>query len=492
MLKKILSFFYTDLHWKLISLGLAFVIWYVAMNLHDPLENRPNSANLQVRGIEIMERDGLVVVNADELRAMSINFSVRGFRSAFGYVSLDDFIVYVDMRSVNSTLALNADGPTIQRLPININLLSGFEFQSVRPAFVDVELDVRERRVFPLRVVELGSVQEGYELQSIQPTNTNVTVTAARETMNTICHVRVEVDLTDAGDEVDATIVVVDYDGEDITNQIIALSVSQTAVRVQKSPVRTLEIRVEPIGEMAPGFSIAPDGITTSELFINVVGSEDVLNDISYVLLQFNRDGLAESVERSISVADYLPEGLSLSKSAPENVIVAITVEPIQRRTFFVLWRDVFGNIYDALHQTINDPVAVRVVLSGPQSIINALQTSDLNVAFDLRNLPIGIQWVPLSVINLPTGVTLAEPIQPVEMQIFAPAQAEPDVNDEPMPEPTPTPTPTPDPTPAPTPEPTPPPEENGNGGNDDDNGNGDTYDPNDEIDPNIEDGYDD
>ena len=129
-------------------------------------------------------------------------------------------------------------------------------------------------------------------------------------------------------------------------------------------------------------------------------------------------------------------------------------------------------------HDPISPPDNIRVVVSGLRSVVDAMSHDDITVVLDLRNRGIGVHWVPLTA-NLPAGVTLAENLQPIQVQIFTPAIEDPD--DDPVPSPTPTPgpettpeptpgpTPTPIPEPTPTPTPTPEPIENGNG----ENGNG-------------------
>ena len=108
MIKKILSFFYTDLQWKLMSLLLAVVIWLVAMHLHDPMVNHSLPRNLHIENLQTLERDGLVLLNEYELRDTNINLGIRGNRSAISELTTENlayFNVYVDMRAVNSALA---------------------------------------------------------------------------------------------------------------------------------------------------------------------------------------------------------------------------------------------------------------------------------------------------------------------------------------------------------------------------------------------------
>jgi len=479
MVKKILSFFYTDLHWKLISLGLAFVIWFVAMNLHDPSENASFPIPLQIVNLAYMERDNLVLVNEAELRGMTINLGIRGLRSAFEDLDAGDLIVYIDMRTVNISEALASDVPITELLTVNTNLLPGFELQYVRAANVAVELDWRVTAPFTLQIEDIGQVRDGYELRSLRPDNLMVSVIAAREVINAIDHVKIEVDLEalDDNDNIDASIMVIDQYGEDITHRVIELSINTTTVRAQVLPVRSVELRVEQVGEMASGFIVSE--IRPTELFIDVVGNVEILDEIEYISIEFDLDGLGESIERPINIADFLPSGVFLSESTPEEITISVDVEPIQRRTLFVPRRDVRTIGYGVYHTTIGDPANIRVVVNGPQSTVGAMNVNALRVELDLRGLPVGIHWVPLTV-ALPFGVSLAEPMQSLQVQIFEPALDEPDdyipevtpypsPSPTPEPTPTPTPTPTPEPTPPLTPEPTPPPEENGNG----ENGNG-------------------
>jgi len=230
---------------------------------------------------------------------------------------------------------------------------------------------------------------------------------------------------------------------------------------------------------MASGFIVSE--IQPSVMTIDVVGLAERLDEIEYIEVPIDIQGLRESTTMPVDTASILPEGLALSRNAPTEITLTVDVEPIQVRTFFVPRRDASFLEYGATYTTISDPPNIRVVVSGPQSIVNGMTANALDIVFDLRNLPVGIHWVPLTVRNLPPGVSLVEPAQTLHVQIYAPAQNDPEETPEPTPTPTPEPTPSPTPTPIPTPDPTPtpPPDENGNG----ENGNGYDDDPDDPLD---------
>ena len=466
MVKKFLSFFYTDVQWKLLSLGLAFVLWIVAMNAHDPYENVSFNMGLQLNNVHYLERQGLVLLNGDELASTLISLGVRGNRSAFVGDTAAQFDVFVDMLAVDVDRVLTSDGPVVDILPVNPNLLPGFVLQYVRTDSVGVLLDRLESALFNVDVDFYGQVREGFEVQSGAAVNASVRIAGAREHIKQIARVSVEVDLTDVDSDIGipAPLAVYSHDGEDIT-RLFRLGVAETTVMVRVLPVRAIPITVVTVGQMAPGYGMAD--IEPSVSFINVVGTEERLDEIEYIEIPFDLEGLAASIEGSVDIREILPAGLTLSESADYEIIISITVEPIRRRTFFVPRDNISQRGLGAFPEPIGPTTNIRVVVTGPQSIVDGMIVDDINIVMDLRNLPIGTHHVPLRVENLPMGVSLAEPLQSLFIQLHIPAQPDPvDPDDDPPevpPEPTPQPTPSP---PEPTPEPTPPPNGNGENGN--------------------------
>jgi len=480
MVKKILSFFYTDLQWKLISLALAVVVWFFAMNMHDPPVNDTFSNPLQLVNERVLDRYNLVLLNRNELLETPFNIGVRALSSYFTNLTIEeraDFYPFVDLSAIDTAGALEADEPVTQILSVNPNLRYGFELWFIRNAHgsasVEVHLDRLISRSFVVEPDAVGQVMDGFELRSIQAVNQNVTVSGARTHVNRVAFVGFEVDLANIDTDTDFSevpLVVFDMFGEAMTEYVrlgyVWLGVRETTVNVQVLPVRRVGIRIEPIGQVAPDFALA--SMDSPVLYVDVVGAADILDETEYILLEFDLDGLTEDSERQLAIADFLPAGLELSNNAPEEITVSVVIEPISRRVLFVPGRYIITRGVGVLADPVDPVVNVRVVVSGPQSRVSAMTVHDIGIEMDLNNLPIGVHRVPLTA-ALPEGVSLAEPLHALYMNIHLPARDEPVVPEDPLPETTPTPTPIPTPTPTPTP--TPSPGENGNGY--EENGNG-------------------
>ena len=66
-MNKFFSFFSTDIHWKLIALFLAFLLWIVGSNVNNPHENGSINARLNVANFELLANEGIVLLNEDAL-----------------------------------------------------------------------------------------------------------------------------------------------------------------------------------------------------------------------------------------------------------------------------------------------------------------------------------------------------------------------------------------------------------------------------------------
>jgi len=429
-MNKFFSFFSTDIHWKLIALFLAFLLWIVGSNVNNPHENGSINARLNVANFELLANEGIVLLNEDALDT-GVNVGVRGARDylsallgADAHVQEAHVIPSIDFRAIDFDAVRISDVPVTVRLDITANLYEGLEPRSIRPRYVDLELDVLMRHSFQIEVEILNEVAPNFEIRPIRLANSWVTVTGARSVVSEIDSVWVSIDVVGLHTESEESVslVVLDHAGRDITD-MVELSVRETTATIPVWPIDALEFDVEPTGEVAAGFAVAE--IEFYPQTINIIAPEERLIQLTPLLMGIDVETANATINRSISVLEYLPDGVYLAQDQSSYVDVTVVIEPIENRIFFVPRDNVRSRMMAPLYEVLTDVTNIRVVISGPRSLLSDLTSADIGLELDLRNLPIGIHNVALSV-ELPAGMSLAQVPPRLQVQIHESVTDEP------------------------------------------------------------------
>jgi YbbR domain-containing protein len=400
--------------------------------MSDPFLSVIVSPRLQLENLEVMTHEGIMVLNGDDLREINVSVLVRGQRSDMNALRaamadperLAAFLeVSVDFRAVNVEDVFYADGISTQYLRISPNLQSGFEHLSINPPHIEIQLDVAQRQSFPVQTVQHGDVPPGFELQHIRLRNETVTIRGARTELQQIAQVRANVDITGVHGDVEQTIQleVFDANGENMTGRVYP-NVVETTASVRVWPVRQAEIRLRGTGSPAAGFAVA--GISGEITTVEVVGSAEILEEFENIRAEIDLTGASTNIIQTLNIADWLPEGVYLRQNETSEMVVTARIEPIEERTLTIPHGNIRSRGVVGLYQLVNENAPIRITVSGPRSLIEALDATEILPEFDLRRLPIGVHTVPLMV-ELPAQLTLVGTPPTLLVQIHEPAITE-------------------------------------------------------------------
>lgn len=434
-MKRVLSFFFTDIHWKLLSLMLAFLLWFLAINMTNPIQNTSYSVPLEMVNMEILTNAGLVVVNKDALDR-DIQVGISASRLDLEYLnSLSNdparralyITPSVDFRAVNVDDIIQSGGAVTVPLSVSVNLsLEGLGYFSISPRIINVEIDMVAQGAFDVSVDIEGEVDSGLELQPIRLANNRVTITGTRTTIAKINKVQVAVEVWGIQeDEVhdNLPLMVLDAEGNDMTH-LVTLSVSETTAFLSVWPVETVGIQVAPVGALAPGFAV--ESIDFEPKTVEVTGAADTLRELEYIALEVNLAG------RDTSFVDHvdlqLPAGVYLRHEADALVDVMVNVEPVERRVFIIPMDNVRSRGISVRYDVLSEMATIRIDVYGPRALLSELTSGDIGLELDLRNMAIGVHHVPLTV-DLPTDIYLAQRAPTLQVEILEPATA--DENDD-------------------------------------------------------------
>ena len=428
-MKRILSFFTTDVRWKLLSLTVAILLWLVGANMNDRSQNQVYNLPLQFNNIDILAGQGLVLLNEDILNT-HVRVSVRAPRSiqeVLGDVDVDVQLasIYpsIDFRAINPSQVADNEGPIQVRIDIsaNLDIDKNLELVSIQPRFIYAEVDTIQRSVHPILVDVVNDVAPGFELRPVQLANSAVNVTGPRSIVETIDNVSVQVDVM--GIHTIQTLynlplVVVNQNGYDITD-LVQLNVRETSANVPVLQIEPIELRVQVTGDVATGFAMAEIDIEPKT--IDIVATQERLQELEYILVPVNLEAANESFVREFNMVDILPSGVFLRTGEQQNLAVTVGIEPIERRVFSIPLDNVRIRGIAAIYQILGEQTHVRIDISGSRSVVEALHYSDIHLELDLRNLQIGVHHVTIMV-HLPEDTTLAMGAPSLQVQIHEPA----------------------------------------------------------------------
>jgi YbbR domain-containing protein len=414
--KSVLSFLFKDFKWKLLSLGLACILWLVGMYVNNPPSVEPFTRFLAVSNIDALSRDGIVLLNEQELRSEQITVNIRAPQSELAVLSrnTENIEASIDLRHINPEAVLEAiaesDAPLTLAMDVFVDMPENYERISTRPRTVSVQLDRFVRQAFEVRVIQEGEVRAGYDLMSLESVNKTVIVSGARSLVEQIYAVECRLNVGDATErfEQSAYIVAVDSHGRNITHMPgLEFSVRETMVSADIRPYKQVPLAITYTGELAAGYTVT--GLSIEPDVITVAGSYDMLAELDTLHLEpLDLTRAATSQTFAIPIARSLPPGLALRESyALTNATIIVIIEPLLTRDFIfpVGEVQVFGFPLGAVQLANNEPIRLSVI--GAQTDMTALEREQIRVSVNLMGLEEGEQSVPLTV-SLPHGITLS------------------------------------------------------------------------------------
>lgn len=177
-----MNWFFHNLQWKVLSLFVAFGIWFVVMS--------SNSIELPKEvALELDLPSGLVVANEVPDR---VTFRLAGSKFFLRTVANSLDTIRIDLTKAKA-------GPTYYKIEKeSIHLPIGVKILSISPSTINPVLEPVDRRSVPVEVVQKNEVPNGYRLVRLQAMPKNVRIKGPRGEIEKISEIRSQpIDLSD-------------------------------------------------------------------------------------------------------------------------------------------------------------------------------------------------------------------------------------------------------------------------------------------------------
>jgi len=414
LVKRAAAFFYKDFHWKMLSLALAFVLWFVGINVNNPVQ----PVTYDNLPLTVLHRDQLalndaMILNEQQVNNTRISASIRATRSNHALIQTarnDNIQASIDLSTINFDEVFEGGSPVSVYVDVDVFIHQDYISRTMRPYRVEVVLDRHGSLTLPVQVDLQGTPYEGFELRTPIVSQSLVRITGPRSVLDEVSEVQVRVDIDEAYETVEGVypLVVFNNRREDMTSAV-SLSIQAVHIQVPIWPYANIPMAVNTVGTVASGFTVTE--IRIEPPVASVMGNaEEIAGTVSVPLGELDIDGIDQTLELTFDIRQALSgTGLVLSGNAVSEAVVTVVVEQIITRDMQLPLANLTVRGYQQSFNFVSQsPITVSV--RGRASIVHALNLGQITASLDLAGLGAGTHQVPVS-ITVPGEVSLVNPI---------------------------------------------------------------------------------
>ena len=386
---------------KLLSLGIAIVVWFVIINSEDPIGSK-EFKDIPVKLLNenhVQEREKVLEVIAGD----TVDVVVEGRRSQLDLLTESDIEATADLLEVSfmDTVLVKASVPNYPDVTVMNN------GENVMKLLFD---DYVTRR-FSFQVETIGEPMEGYYVGDALPSPNIIQISGAKTVLDKVKEVVLEVDVS--GRSVDFTTtaipVVYDMNGDMISSSKLNLQAESDTVTVNV-PIfasKEMKVRVTTVGEVPEGYELLTENIAFQPETIRVAGSKEDLEKLGYYLtLEVDVTGQTGTIEKNIPLSTMLDDELT-SLRVVDNQIAAVkvTVTPYEEQTLEIPVSKInVQNLKDGLKAEFGQNATIPVTLRYKKVRSPLITVDHLKPSVDLSGCTEGTYKIPLR-LELPSKV---------------------------------------------------------------------------------------
>lgn len=298
---------------KILALLVSTILWFIAININDPISQQSFSVNVQIENLDKLENSGKYV----EVKPGTDTAKVTVFatRSDLKNINERAFTAIADVDNFNEE-----DGT----VPITVKLNKPYDDMKIDENFSKVQLFVENirRRQLPISVVVQGEPGENYMLGGTGTAQNAVMLSGPESLISSVNSVSVDIDIEGATSDVNISLPIHLYDanGKEISDSRINQSISNVSTTANILLIKGLPIEYSYVGEPAEGYQVVGN-LQAGINYITVAGKASVLKNISKIDINDALDitGANASVESYIDLRKRLPEGITFANPEDET-----------------------------------------------------------------------------------------------------------------------------------------------------------------------------
>lgn len=311
---------------KLLSVGLATIIWLLVANTNDPVvTKRFSDIPVEVINQSVLESAGY---SYEVLDGKDVSISVKGKSSLLNSMTESNFKAVADLSKLSVVDAVPIDVTALRyesqlEITITSNNTMRIKMDEFSSTNVQVNVDVK------------GNVAKGYAVGKKTSTPNMIKVNGPKNVINKIKEIRAEVSIDGASRNISTTTIpkLYDEEGKVIDNDQITMDSSSINVVIDLWKTKDVDLKVGYSGKPAKGYEVTQFDYEPKQ--IEIAASEPFYDEIQEIAIEdIDVSGMKKTYEETIDLTtDALNKKVLLTDSS-SSVKIKVTIEKFVQKTF--------------------------------------------------------------------------------------------------------------------------------------------------------------
>lgn len=367
---------------KLISVGLAIILWIIVVSIDDPVITRTFSGiEVEVLNADAVTSQGKTYEILDGSNNIAVSVSAK--RSILEKISKDYIKATADLKEMTilNSAAINVRTTRYSDMITSITPLT----KNLKLAVEDLD-----KKQLSITVETIGNPAKGYVVGNNSPSVNITTVTGAASKVSRISRAVATVDVSGRTSNIrtGAEVVLYDGNGDPVNSSSVSVSVREIVVDVDILETKEISVSAAVSGTTAEGFAYT-GLVSVDPETVLVAGSGTVFNNLESIVIpaeDISIDGITEDKSFVLNITDYLPSGIRLADSGYDGTVtVTVYVGKLENALIDIPTSNIFiDNIPEGFTVSFADGSGTkRVEVQGLNEVLTNLDASTIMGSID-------------------------------------------------------------------------------------------------------------
>lgn len=388
-MKKII---FNNIGLKILALLIAVIVWWVVMNIDDPLVKKTiNGVSVELRNDDdLIDKGYIYEVESGNVIAITI----WAPESVAKELKSSDFIAYADL----SQLSPLTDTANITVECVKSDVKNDIKEITSKIQVVKLSIDNKQTAEVPVTTAIVGNPAENYVIGDISISQNKIDITGAASVIEKIVRAEIKYDVSNMMQSVNEMVTPVFYDENNNVVDTGAIQLSRNSLRLSVviNPTKWIGITINPSVTVADDYKMV--GYSLSFDQVKIAGTQESLANISSIDLPSDAIELTDVTESQdcvVNLANYLKASYKIVSGTTE-LTVHIDIEPMVVKSYIVRKNGIaVNNLGDGLEAQIEDSY-IEVKVKAIQEVHDSFNMDVLNPNIDLKGYGPGEYEVPV------------------------------------------------------------------------------------------------